>query len=80
MTPYFLEPNKKEPMRAMTDKYGLEVAKIAKRRKAFFVDTQAAFDRVLMDVHPMFLSWDRVHPNLNGHLIVAKAFLGLFSL
>lgn len=80
MTPYFIEPNKAEPMRAMMDIYGAAVAKIAKDRKTVFVDVQAAFDKVLKDIHPMVLAWDRVHPGLNGHLIIAKAFLSAIGM
>jgi hypothetical protein len=39
------------------------------------VDTQAAFDCVLTDVYPLALASDRVHPNLVGHMILARAFL-----
>jgi lysophospholipase L1-like esterase len=39
------------------------------------VDTQAAFNRMLTAVHPMSLAWDRVHPNLTGHMVLARAFL-----
>jgi hypothetical protein len=40
-----------------------------------FVDTQAAFDRVLAQLHPMRLAWDRVHPTLTGHMVLARTFL-----
>ncbi len=80
MTPYFIEPDKSEPMRAMMDKYGAAVAKIAKRRKTIFVDAQAEFDKVLRHLHPMVLAWDRVHPGLNGHLILARAFLAAIGM
>lgn len=75
MTPYFIEPNHNDPMRAMMDSYGQVVQEIAFANDAVFVDTQAAFDRVLADMHPMSLAWDRVHPNLTGHMILARAFL-----
>jgi phospholipase/lecithinase/hemolysin len=39
------------------------------------VDTQAAFDNVLTEMHPMGLAWDRVHPGITGHMILARAFL-----
>ena len=48
---------------------------LAVRYQAILVDTQAAFDCVLTDVHPMALASDRVHPNLAGHMILARAFL-----
>lgn len=75
MTPYFIEPNRNDAMRKMMDSYGQVVKEIATSYQAVFVDTQAGFDRVLGAVHPMSLAWDRVHPNLTGHMILARAFL-----
>jgi lysophospholipase L1-like esterase len=75
MTPYLIEPNRGEPMRAMMDKYGVVVRTLAEKHQAVFVDTQAAFDVVMKDVHPMTLAQDRVHPGLVGHAILARAFL-----
>lgn len=75
MTPYFIEPNRTDPMRIMMDQYGAVVRELASRYEAIFVDTQAAFDRVLAELHPMALAEDRVHPNMTGHMILARAFL-----
>jgi lysophospholipase L1-like esterase len=75
MTPYLIEPNAAEPMRAKMDQYGAVVKKVAQQVDAICVDTQAAFNHVLEHIHPMTLAWDRVHPNVAGHLILAKAFL-----
>ena len=76
MTPYVIEPSRRDPMRAMMDRYGAVVKKIALRHGAVLVDTQAAFDAALRHMHPMALAWDRIHPNLAGHMILARAFLG----
>jgi lysophospholipase L1-like esterase len=75
MTPYYIEPNRRDPMRAMMDRYGAAVRQLAKTHAAVFVDTQAAFDRILAHCHPNALAWDRVHPNQAGHMIIARAFL-----
>lgn len=75
MTPYFIEPNKADAMRARMDQYGAAVKQTAARHGALFVDVQAAFDQVLAYCHPMSLAWDRVHPNQTGHMIIARAFL-----
>lgn len=75
MTPYFIEPNTAEPMRKMMDEYGASVRQLAEKYQAVLVDTQAAFDVVLTNLHPMALAWDRVHPTHAGHMILAKAFL-----
>jgi lysophospholipase L1-like esterase len=75
LTPYVIEPNRGDPMRAMMDRYGAAVKQIAAAHDAVFVDTQAAFDRVLEHLHPMTLAWDRIHPTLAGHMVLARAFL-----
>jgi lysophospholipase L1-like esterase len=75
LTPYMIEPNRLDPMRAVMDSYGAAVEAIATRHSAIFVNTQAAFDRVLGSVHPMTLAWDRIHPSQTGHMILARAFL-----
>jgi len=39
------------------------------------VDTQAAFDTSLKHRYSAALSWDRVHPNTAGHMVLAHAVL-----
>ncbi|MBN1641317.1 MAG: SGNH/GDSL hydrolase family protein [Anaerolineae bacterium] len=75
MTPYMIEPNRSEPMRAMMDRYSDCVRDLATKYRTVLVDTQAAFDDVVAHVHPMALAGDRVHPNLTGHMVIARAFL-----
>jgi len=75
MTPYFIEPDRTEPMRAMMDRYGESVRGLARKYQATLVDTQAAMDQVLKDVPARSLAADRVHPGLTGHMILARAFL-----
>jgi lysophospholipase L1-like esterase len=75
MTPYFIEPNKSDPMRIRMDCYGSIVKKLAGKHGCVLVDTQAAFDAVLPHYHPMSLAWDRIHPIITGHMILARAFM-----
>lgn len=75
MSPYFIEPNKSDAMRATMDKYGAAVKRVAAKHGAIFVDVQAAFDSVLEHCHPAALAWDRVHPNQPGHAVIARSFL-----
>ena len=75
LTPYYMEPNRQDKMRARMDEYGRIVKKIAYRHGAVFVDTQAAFDKVLKYIYPATLGWDRVHPTAVGHMVLARAFL-----
>ena len=75
MTPYLIEPDRNDAMRARMDEYGGHVREIAAHHKTLFVDTQAAFDRLLTTVAPTELAEDRIHPNLIGHMVLARAFL-----
>ena len=75
LTPYFIEPNRRDPMRRRMEAYGAVVKKLARKHDAVLVDLQAAFDRVLRHQHPMALAWDRIHPNQTGHMVIARAFL-----
>jgi lysophospholipase L1-like esterase len=75
MTPFYVEPNRADAMRARMDEYGRIVKKLAAKHRAVFVDTQAAFDRVLQHDYAATLAWDRVHPNQTGHMVLAHAFL-----
>ena len=75
MTPYYIEPNPADTMRARMDEYGAAVKRIAARYQTLLVDTQAAFNCVLAHTHSSDISWDRVHPNTVGHTILARAFL-----
>ncbi len=75
LTPFYLEPNLKDPMRAQMDRHGAKVRELATRHQTVFVDTQAAFDQALAAYYPATLAWDRVHPNQVGHMIIARALL-----
>jgi lysophospholipase L1-like esterase len=75
MTPYYLETNHQDPLRSMMDRFGEIVKQVAESNNAIFVNTQAHFDRVMEWVDPLELADDRVHVNLTGHMILARAFL-----
>lgn len=75
MSPFYIEPNRADAMRARMDQYGAIMKKIAAKYDALFIDTQAAFDEVLQHMHANAIAWDRVHPNIIGHSILARAFL-----
>ncbi|HEY7287104.1 MAG TPA: hypothetical protein VH497_16760 [Vicinamibacterales bacterium] len=48
MTPYYIEPNRQDAMRATMDRYGAVVNKVAAAAAgSVFVDVPSAFDRLL---------------------------------
>lgn len=75
MTPFYIEPNAQDAMRQTMDQYGAVVAKLAKQLDCGYIDTQAAFNKVLEHLYPATLAWDRVHPAPAGHFVLAKAYL-----
>lgn len=75
MTPYYMEPNTGDAMRARMDEYGAICREVAEKYQTLFVDTQAVFCELLRHHHSSFFSWDRVHPNVPGHTALARAFL-----
>jgi len=75
MAPFYIEPNRADAMRARMDEYGALVKKVAARHDALFIDTQAAFEPVLQHLHANAIAWDRVHPNIIGHAVIARAFM-----
>ena len=75
MTRYMMEPNQKDPMRARMDEYGAIVKEIAKENQLPCIDLQAAFDEYFQEYHPASVNWDRIHPNVAGHCIIARALL-----
>lgn len=46
-----------------------------RKHDARFVDTQAAFNQALARIYPATFAWDRFHPNMAGHAVLARAFL-----
>ena len=75
MTPFFMEPNRQDAMRAMMDEYGAVVRKLAEKYGLVFVDLQAAWDALFEHMHPCNIAWDRIHPNQVGHMYLAKQFV-----
>lgn len=75
MEPYVIDTDRKNSMRPRMDEYGLAAREVAKELGAVNVRTQEAFDRVLKHSTPEDWANDKVHPNLEGHAVIAEAFL-----
>ncbi len=75
MSPYYMEPNKADSMRARMDEYGAVCKKLAQKHGVVFIDLQEAFDKYFQYRHSSFVAWDRVHPNQIGATLIAKEFL-----
>ncbi len=75
MSPFFMEPNKADPMRAMMDEFTAIVQKLAAKYNLTYIDLQAGWDELFKHMHPCNIAWDRIHPNQVGCMYIAKQFL-----
>lgn len=75
MTPYLIEANQDDAMRRKMDEYGKAVKRVAERVDAIFIDLQQEFNKLLDHYYSGTIASDRVHPNLTGHMVIARAFL-----
>ena len=75
MTPYYMEPNREDPMRARMDEYGAICRRLAEEFGCELVDLQAMFDRYFAVRHSCVIAWDRIHPNQVGATLIAREFL-----
>lgn len=75
MSPFMFEPNHKDPMRAQVDLYRKAAAEIAQKNDLIYIDVQKQIDHFLTIETSYALTSDRVHPNLQGHMLVANTWL-----
>ena len=75
MTPYHMEPNRNDLMRARMDEYGAAVKALAQKHDLIFVDLQGAWDELFKHMHSCNIAWDRIHPNQVGHMYIAHKLL-----
>jgi lysophospholipase L1-like esterase len=78
-SPYMIEANAADPMRAAMDARGGIAREVAAEAGATFIEVQAAFDRVLAHSESADWSHDRIHPNQPGHAVIALEFLRAFG-
>ena len=75
LTPYYVEPNIEDMMRARIDEYVEICKKLADKHNCILVDFQNLFEDYCKIRHSSFIAWDRVHPNYVGATLMAKEFL-----
>lgn len=75
LSPYYMEPNTADPMRAKMDEYRGIAKRLAEENGCRYVDLQEMFDRYFRYHHSSYLAWDRVHPNQIGATLIANEFL-----
>jgi lysophospholipase L1-like esterase len=78
MSPFYMEANDNDAMKKMMVEYSKIAKKVANKYEkdnVKFIDLQPDFDEHLKYRYPAYISWDRVHPNWIGSVIIARKIL-----
>lgn len=75
LTPYYMEPNVEDKMRARMGEYVDICKRLADKYACRLVDFQKMYDQYCRIRHSSYIAWDRVHPNQVGATLMAKEFL-----
>ena len=73
--PYYLERNRSDEMRVMTEQYADRTRAVAARYGITVVEVQPDFDAYMNSRPGQSISWDRVHPFEVGSMIIARRIL-----
>lgn len=75
LSPYYMEPNRGDKMRARMDEYVAIMRRLAENYGCIFVDFQQMYEDYCKIRHSSYIAWDRVHPNQVGATLMAREFL-----
>lgn len=75
LSPYIMEPNRDDFMRARMDEYVEICRRLAEKHSCVFVDFQKMYEDFCKIRHSSSVAWDRIHPNQVGATLMAKEFL-----
>ncbi len=75
LSPYYMEPNRSDMMRARMDEYVEICRRLAQKHNCRFVDFQKMYEDFCKIRHSSCIAWDRIHPNQMGATLMAKEFL-----
>lgn len=75
MAPFMMEANRQDPMRLEIEAFARVGKKLAAENDLIYIDTQARIDAFLEKQSSYILTSDRVHPNVTGHMLLAKTWL-----
>lgn len=75
MPPCYMEQNHQDSMRADADQYREKVRDLANEYGVLYADAQKDMDDYFQYYPPIYMSWDRVHPNQVGHMIIARSLV-----
>ncbi|MBO5374238.1 MAG: SGNH/GDSL hydrolase family protein [Clostridia bacterium] len=75
LSPFYMESNNEDAMKKRMVEYANIAKEIAEKYGVPFVDLQKDFDEHLKHRYPAYISWDRVHPNWVGGMLIARRLM-----
>lgn len=75
LSAFMVEANQDDPMNKMLHSYNQLTKKLAEQYGLTYIDIQAEINKFLQTTPSYVLSFDRVHPSMAGHMLIAKAWL-----
>lgn len=75
IAPYFMERNRSDEMRLLTERYAAIMRSVAQKFGLPVLDAQKEFDAYMEHRSGMSISWDRVHPGAIGSTLLARMIL-----
>lgn len=75
ITPYFMERNRQDEMRLLTERYAAVMRRVAEEFRVGLLDAQAVFDKYMLFRPGQSIMWDRVHPGAVGAMLLARLIL-----
>lgn len=75
LSPYIMEPNSGDMMRARINEYVDICEKLAVKHGCTFINFQKMYEDYCNIRHSSFIAWDRIHPNQVGSTLMAREFL-----
>ncbi len=75
LSPYIMEPNSADMMRARMNEYVEICRRLAEKHGCVFVDFQKLYEDYCSIRHSSYIAWDRIHPNEVGATLMAREFL-----
>ena len=75
ISPFYMEANDNDPMKKRMVEYAQISKEVAEKFGITYIDVQKEFDNHLKYRYPAYISWDRVHPNWVGGMLIAKCIL-----
>lgn len=75
LSPFYMEANDSDAMKVRMVEYASIAKEVAEKYGVRFIDLQPDFDEHLKYRYPAYISWDRVHPNWVGGMIIARKIL-----